>query len=732
MSEDPLRYLLEVGGIRRPCLRVRGTEAMSAPYRFVIDLQVPADDPLDPDATVGEPAVLHLVRQGTVRTITGVATRVVRRATRRGQAMGAPVEVVLEPTLALARHRVDIRVFRDKSADRIAAEVIGAFGIPVVLRLTRSYAIRPYCVQMRESDLDFVNRLLEDEGIFSFVDDDGTWVLGDEPGAYLDPLGVIPFHHGSGLDRNRDAVHELGWTGRATAGRVSLRDFNHEAPSLDMDVSVPGPTPWGPEWYDYPGEYEQPSEGAAKARLRAEALACARRRLSGRSFAGGLRPGRQFVLEGTPPGIDDGEYVVTRVEHDFTLERGFSCDFEALPATVAFRPEVVTEVPTLPNPLTGFVTGPPGADIHTDSWGRVKVHFPWDRLQPKDDHCSHWVPVLQDNTGESSAMPRIGWEVLTHFMEGDPDRPVVVGRVFNPEDPFEEELPKHKTRTSLRSQSSPRTAGATGFNMIRFEDKAGAECIDVHAERDQRVVVGNDQTEQIDSGEARIVKGNEVISIGTVHKTNVAKEDRPLVDGNRTLVVGANRDVKAKEGASTTVRGNHALTIGGSHERSMGQNDATGSKNLKESIGAIVLEGSIKTNSTAAGRVSVLAVGGAIIEIARIAKSESAMKARVEAVGGIFFTKAGENVGVRANKSRKLAVGALYSANSKKEMLIAGREKLTTKSLSAKLEAPIITLKVGETTVTLKEGKIAFNAKQGILIDTQAANTQGATTSSQQ
>lgn len=732
MPGEPLLYVLELGGARRPCYRVRGTEAMSSPFRFEVELQVPPGDPLDPDELVGAAAVLHLEQKDTIRSISAVATRVRRGVTRKGVAGHAPVLVVLEPRLALARHRVDIRVFRDKSADRIAAEVIGAVG-PVALRLSGSYVQRPYCVQMRESDLDFASRLLEDEGIFSYVDDAGTWVLGDAPGAYLPSIGVLPFRHGSGLDRNRDAVHEIGWTGEATAGRVSLRDFNHEQPSLDMDVSAPGPTPWGPEWYDYPGEYEQPSEGVAKAKLRAEALTCKKRRLAGRSFAGGLRPGARFALTEAPAGIEDGDYVVTRVVHDFTRERGFSCDFEALKADVVFRPAVITPVPTQPNPLTGFVTGPAGADIHTDAWGRVKVHFPWDRLQPKDDQCSHWIPVLQDNTGESSAVPRIGWEVLTHFLEGDPDRPAVVGRVFNPEDPLQEDLPKHKTRTSLMSLSSPRSkGGATGFNMIRFDDVAGAQCIDVHAERDQRIVVGNDQTEQIDSGELRIVQGNEVVEIGTEHRVNVADEDRPIVDGNRSLTVGANREVKVKSAASTSVGGNNTLTIGGSHRRVMGLDDSTSTKNLKESIGAIVLEGSLKTNSTTAGRISILAVGGAIIEIARVSKSESANKARVEAVGGIFFTKAGEDVGTRANKSRKLAVGALYSAKSKKEMLIAGREKLTTKSLSCTLESPAITLKVGDTTVILKDGKIAMHATKGILIETQSDNKQGATTSTQQ
>src|SRR5262249_12349836 len=189
--------------------------------------------------------------------------------------------------------------------------------------------------------------------------------------------------------------------------------------------------------------------------------------LVGTTSSARFAPGRTFTLEGSP-GDTDGELVITSVEHAFHVERGgYSAGFGALDAKVPFRPPRRTPVPTLPNPLTGFITGPEGEDIHTDEYGRVKVHFHWDRGFPPDDTCSHWIPVVQDNTGHSTAMPRIGWEVLCQFLEGDPDRPVVLGRVYNAEDTFPAKLPDEKTHSALKSLSSP-TRDAT--NEIPFTD----------------------------------------------------------------------------------------------------------------------------------------------------------------------------------------------------------------------------------------------------------------------
>ena len=232
-SKQPLRYLLDVAGRTYEVKTIKGEEALSRPSRFELTFHVDDTDPLDTEAVISGPATLHLDREGAVRSIALWVTNAERAATRkiRGRAGGALVELVVESRLAMLRERTDIRVFRNKTAPAIVTEVLTAMGVNVEQRLRDSYVVRPYCVEFRESDFHFASRLLEDEGIFYFVADDGTVVLGDHPSSYDDKVAVLPFRHGAGLDQNVDSVHGIGQRGSMTAGKITLRDFNPDTPT---------------------------------------------------------------------------------------------------------------------------------------------------------------------------------------------------------------------------------------------------------------------------------------------------------------------------------------------------------------------------------------------------------------------------------------------------------------------------------------------------------------------
>lgn len=734
-GEKALAYWLELPTGRYALHDVKGEEGLSMPFRFELTFPLEPTDPLDPRTLVRCQATLVIERSSELRRITGVLSRLSRTATRRGNAGSGEVEAVFEPRLALLRHRSDIRVFREKTVPEIVEEVLSHLEIPVELRLRSEYKRRDYCVQFRESDFDFVSRLLEDEGIHYSIDERDAVVLGDAAQSYDESLGVLPFRHGAGLDAHEDSVFEVGFRGSMTAGRVSLRDFNPIHPSLDMDVSSEGPTVGGAEWYDYPGEYEEPDEGRTKARLRTEALRCAHHRVAGRSFCAGLYPVCTFVMMGAPAGVADGGYVVTRLSHAWNLrETGFANRFEALPADVVYRPLVTTPAPIETNPLTGFVTGPPGADIHTEEWGRVKVHFPWDRIQPKDDHCSHWVPVLQDNTGHSSSMSRTGWEVLCSFLEGDPDRPVVLGRVYNGEDPFYSPLPERKMRVALRSVSSPRTEGLeTPSNFIQFDDFAGAEGIVIHAQKDQNVVVLNDKKEQVDASESLSVKGNETIKVGADQKIQTTGSLFPEVLGNATRTIKGSHKADIGQAAAENIDQNHTMSVGGSHTRTMGNSDTTYViGNLNETISGVLSEGSAKTNSYIAEKTNNLVVGGALLEISKGNKMDSSGEGKTEMVGALVFSKADKIMATRVEKLRNTWVGGLMSVTSMKSLLVAGLEKLSKKARSASYEGTSeVVLQVKESHIVMKDGVIDLSAPSSISIQTSAKNAQASTTSTQ-
>ena len=423
-------------------------------------------------------------------------------------------------------------------------------------------------------------------------------------------------------------------------------------------------------------------------------------------------------------GLREGVLVVTRVSHDWQRDtKGFELGFESLRESVTFRPLANTPVPVEPNPLTGYTTGPSGADIHTNEWGQVKVWFPWDRLQPKDDRCSHWVPILQDNTGHSSAIMRTRWEVVCQFMEGDPDRPVVMGRVFNPEDPPYAPLPLNKTRTSLRSLTSPRTE--EGENYIDFDDRAGFEAIMISAHKDQNIVVGNDKNEQVDNGESAIVGGNEDIHIGAEQKIAVKKGMFPVCNGNQTKTVGADNIQEIAGTWNGTVKKNHTIKIGGNHLRTSGSSDTTQvGENLEETITGDVIESSLKGNATSVFLESKLEITGSHTELAKKSKVETTSKRREETIHCDLIETAGKEIATRNEDTRDLKVHQNIEVDAKKNLLLAGAEKLTGLAKTAELKAAkSITLKVGNTVVKMHDNQIEVMAVKAINVRMSGANS---------
>lgn len=736
MAREPLRYFLELQGQSYEIRSIKGEERISSPHKFDVLFNVESSDPIHPDMVVSGPATLVLMRKNSVRRISTHVTEFMRSATRKNAngstAGGGEVALTLQHRLAMLRKRTDIRVFRNKTAPEIVTQVLEQMGVKVENRLRDSYINRPYCVQFRESDYDFAARLLEDEGIYYFLSDDATVVLGDHPAGYDARVASLPFRYGSGLDANEDSVSAVGMRGLMTAGKISLRDFNPAHPSLNMDVEADGPTENGAEFYDYPGEYLEPGEGQIKAKKRAEALACAHSRLIADSFCAELQVGARFEMVGAPMGVRDGGYVVTALKHDFHREQnGFKVALEAQRESVTFRPEALTFVPTEPNPLTGFTTGPAGADIHTNESGDAKVHFPWDRLQPKDDNCSHWVPVVQDNTANSVGVARTKWEVMVQFLEGDPDRPIVIGRVYNGGDPAYNPLPKWKTRTSLRSLTSPRTE--VGMNCIQLEDLVGMEQISFAAHKDQNVRIANNKKEQTDNTDSLAVGHNETVKVGGDKQVALKAYSTTEVEGNQTKQVDGNFKVDTGAPFDETVTKEHSLEIGGNVSNVAGSSYSLQSgQNFQETIGGNATEISLKSNMNQAGETTYNIVGGIYFEIAKKSKMETSGKNRIEVIGGILFERSGKEHATRVEKKRMLRVGHDWEVKADKNLLLAGAEKLKEDSkLATYTGEETLVLKVGDTSLTLGDGTIALKTKGSITMSTSGGNTVSTSTAKQ-
>ena len=723
MSQTVAEYQLDIGGHTFIAARVHGREGVSQTSRFEVRLSEAAA--LDPAALVHQTATLRLYRDNTERAIEALVTDI--RVGAEGDGSRHAI-VVLEPTLALARLRQDIRVFRNKTAPEVIVEVLAHFGIAPELRLQGSYPLHPYLVQFRETDFEFVSRLMEHEGIFYFFINGDSLVLADNTSAW-DGSITLPFRAASALDMHGDAVTAFGRGGKLGAGKVTLGDFNPETPSLDMLVSAAGPWADGPEHYDFPGEFLEPGAGQRYANVLAEAFACRAATAQGRSFCMRLFAGARMALEDAPHGLDD-TYAILSLEHAWNQEEeGFDIAFTALPAGVPFRAPPDTAEPVLPNPVTGIVTGPPGADIHCDEYGRVKVHFHWDRLQPKDDDCSHWIPVMQDNTGSSCSIPRVGWEVLVHFLEGDPDRPVVLGRVFNEGDPHHLVLPEMKTRSQIKSLSSPRDIhrDSSGSNEIVFEDFAGREFINVVAEKDQNVLVGNNKVEHVMVSETSMIDNDETITIGNDETVTAGDDILPIVRQNQAMSVGGNASYKVGSSQSVAVDGDRSVTIGGAHNRRIGTFCSCSADILNELVGGVILEASMQGNSWTGTMLGMLGVGGAIVEIAKGAKNANYGLARTELVGGIVFVNAKGEIQIRSDKKRMTTVGGLLMTKSDKELTIVAEDKVSLSSLNGSFAATKdMTFTVGESTVVLQGSTIQMNTKTKVSLKIKGDNQQNA------
>ena len=395
--------------------------------------------------------------------------------------------------------------FRASSGDRLRSPGPGSVGLG-------------YCVQYRESDWAFVSRLLEEDGIcyfFEHAEDRHVLVMADHKGAYR-PIPGDPevwFNPVDGAVEDREHVHEFRFGEQIRSGRASLRDFYFPLPEQRTDVHEQAKKDADLEVYDYPGEYRfpagnDPDRGQGIVRRRLEATQATRRSGAGKGDCMRLVPGHTFTLMGHRRAELSGEYTLLTVQHrgqqpqvldqdgaagEFAYESRFTC----IERPVVYRPPRATPRPFVRGLQSAVVVGPPGEEVHTDEQGRVMVQFHWDRQGRYDEHSSCWIRVSQLWAGPgwgAMFLPRIGHEVLVDFLEGDPDKPIITGRVYHGSNQVPYPLPAEKTKSTIKSDSS---LGGGGYNELRFEDRKGAEQIFMHAEKDLDIHVKHDRMENV-------------------------------------------------------------------------------------------------------------------------------------------------------------------------------------------------------------------------------------------
>lgn len=529
-------------------LSVRGRESISRPYRIDARVRAGAMETAALRSLLGVRATLSVHGDGGTRMVTGVITAV---ASSNRAREGITLRVRIAPRLQLLDEVRRTRIFQERTGPEVLGALLAEHAIRHAVRLQRSYEPRPYCVQHRETDLDFFHRLLDESGLFYFFEppgepgEEGALVVCDATTELpeLDPALLVV--HDAELHHPERAVDPLRHDERVRTGRTEMRHVDFRRPHADLAVSASvGPTRAGldeaqlAEWDDHAPWEDDPSSP-----LRARQLLDARRRDASTVASRGRFPllsaGQRVWVEDPSADPSRTAYIVVRVVHEGRRQaegaggahgESYRNRFTCVPAHVA--PRRVPRRRRIESVESAVVVGPPGEEIHVDEHGRVKVQFAWDRIGRRDDRSSCWLRVAGPWAGPSwgfQAVPRVGMEVLVSFLSGDPDRPVISGCLYNGTAPPPFLLPRHKARSGLRTHSYP---GGDGFNELSFDDSAGREQVYLRAQKDHEVAVLGDHQ--------REVRGREHIRVGDAKSLEVGADFERRVGGNETVSVGGN------------------------------------------------------------------------------------------------------------------------------------------------------------------------------------------------
>jgi type VI secretion system secreted protein VgrG len=726
--------------------RMHAREELGRLFEYRLEL-VSAKGDIDPDKLLGKNVTLKLeLPNDKQRFFNGHVTRFAQVGMLGRYHL---YHATVRPWLWFLTRTADCRIFQDKDVPQIVKEVLeGHSGLhDFKQELTGKYAKREYCVQYRETDFNFVSRLLEEEGIyyyFQHTDGHHKMVITDSLSGHspYPDYGQLTFNPtGRGLRVDQEYVGKWELTREVQPGGYALTDYDFEKPSASLGTSrqlARSHDQSKGKVFDYPGGYYKTGDGEQLVRTRLEELQCRWELCRAETNARGVAVGSLVKLEKHPRGDQNREYLVVAADYELayteyeameTPGASYRCVFTALNSKEPFRPQRLTPEPIVQGPQTAVVVGPKGDEIYTDKYGRVKVQFHWDRYGKSDENSSCWIRVSHPWAGKNwgmVAIPRIGQEVVVDFLEGDPDRPLITGRVYNAEEMPPYALPANMTQTGILSRSTKGGSGANA-NEFRFEDKKGSEQVYLHAEKNQDIEVENDEShwvghdrkKTIDHDETVMVKNdrtetvgkNETISIGVDRSETVGANETVNVGANRSVSVGATETKKVALTRTHMVGANEAIAVGGAQEIAVGgfqaivvggyqtmnvggyQNIGV-SGNQSESVGGT-------QSVTVSGDRSVNASSNESTSVGKD-ESHSVTGGRTTSIGKDDALKVGKNLVIDAGDSVTIKTGSA-SITMKKDGTITIKGKDITVNGSGKINVK------ASSDVVIKGSKVGIN-----------------------
>lgn len=712
-------------------------ERMNELFEIAIDALCENPD-IDFEAVVGQP-MTFTARKGTdgldVRTWTGICSHIEQTgAEERGL---STYKLVLVPRLWLLTQRRNHRMFQRQAEIDIARKLLGEWRISTEEHLSGTYKKRKYRVQYGESDFTFLCRMLEDAGIsFFFKTDDGDTklVLHDTP--QLNALRTPIAFRDNATSADREHVTEVRIGRSIRPGKYTVRDHDYRrSPAYDLRSSAKaaGGIEESLERFDYtPGAFLfESAEGAAtpiaddKGRYRTdekEASALAQRRLeAGRAQAKtitfetntlDLGPGTVVSFLDHPKSeLAPGKgWLVTSVSLRGEMNSTWDCKCEAVSAEVSYRPSLATPKPKTNGVESATVVGPAGEEIHTDEFGRVRVHFHWDRESKMNEGSSCWIHTSQPWGGSGfggTNLPRIGQEVIVDFIGGDPDQPIIVGRVYTNLQKTPYKLPDNKTQSGMQSRSSP-GGGGDNYNELMFEDKKGQELVRMQAEKDLTKLVKHDEAVKIGHDREKQVGHDDALTVGHDRMRTVVHDETVSIGNDRTRLVGNNESVTVGNSRSKSVGVNESLFVG------VNQNEQVGA-NRSVQVGA--------NHSETIGANMSLSVGGARSESVGMMKTETVGLASAETVGALKSIAVGGAFTITVGAGMATTVTGSHVETVSNVRAVTAGSKFEVECGSGKIhvdKSGVIVIEVTDLKIKAS-GEVQIDAAKGVKVTTAGA-----------
>ncbi|MBK8259646.1 MAG: type VI secretion system tip protein VgrG [Polyangiaceae bacterium] len=714
-------FELTIDGVAWQVASIQGHEALGEPFSFDLTARPESDQ----TAEIGAAATLTLVKEdGSVRTIEGLVDRVTSHPggiTDRKETRGR-TDIRIVPNIAPLADTVDHAVFLDQDALQIAEAVLTAHQIQVEKRCQRTLDKRAQCVQAFESDLTFVTRILAEEGIVWFLHPEKANVVvvvdhaaGFEP-LPGDPLAVRP---SEGLASGR-SVWGVALSERAVPDKVTLRDFDFEAPSLDLTAEAKVDQ-GASERYEYRGRYTDPSVGKKLAQIRLEEHRRDRVVLRAITNSRELVPGGTITLEEGPLDAVNTTWVITRVTHSGGNRSGvtssggttYQATFEAVPKDNGYRPArsaanpgTLTSRPGFGGVQTMDVTGSSGAEIHTEQYGRSKARFRWERTRPNDDTASAWFRSVQPPTSGGFFLARVGWQVLSTFYQGSPDEPLELGRLYTGTDIPPQGLPGKKVCSDFVSRTTP---GGGSVNGLQMNDTAGNEGMTFTASKDFNERTENDKTTTVTSNDTWTIGANRTTVVTKVFSQGVGGAQTYTVGGSRTVNVDANKAIQAAS---------ESITIGAARIMDIGGDNQTQSSSLSRLVGAAKTVAAIEHQSQLVTGPATILVGGTWAQLAGLSAAVDVGGANVETVAGAKSIKCltyglsvkGAFAENYASKKVESGTDTLDAASSRASIRAGG--SINIKGADVVFTAQTkIQIKAGGVTVKITPGSVTITGK---------------------